>query len=158
MSRLTERDKQVIGRLYQGQLAESVAKELEISHSTISTGILKRLGTSVAGIRKLSREGTTLNNLLISLEGNGANIAPPSHHGYSVTDTIGTGFHREAPRQHRVQAGSQAMNYLQAIERENAIASLMKFDEFLAAFNALPKPTYDPYIRHPQQVEVVEGY
>lgn len=48
------------------------------------------------------------------------------------------------------------MNYLQAIERENAIASLMKFDEFLVAFNALPKPTYEPYIRHPQQVEVVE--
>jgi hypothetical protein len=50
------------------------------------------------------------------------------------------------------------MNYLQAIERENAIASLMNFEQFLKAFESLPKPTYEPYIRHPQQVEAVEEF
>lgn len=56
------------------------------------------------------------------------------------------------------------MNYLQAIERENAIASLMKFDEFLAAFNALPLPVFDLdkhkafALSTPRQTETTEGY
>lgn len=76
MSRLTERDKQVISRLYQGQLAESVARESNLAVSTISKR-LKSLDTSVAGIRKAFRSGISLKNLLIGLEGNDAETAPP---------------------------------------------------------------------------------
>lgn len=56
------------------------------------------------------------------------------------------------------------MNYHTEVARENAIASLMKFDEFLAAFNALPLPVFD-LDRHkafalstPRQTETTEGY
>lgn len=164
MSRLTEKDKQVIGRLYQGQLSESVARECNLAVSTISKR-LKSLDTNVAGIRKAYRSGTSLNKLLISLEGNGADTAPPPHHGYSITNSIGSGFHREASRQHRVQAGRTLMtiqtyipHFNEAVAEATRKAAEVSLADFIRSFEALPNPKYVPHVTHPQQVEITEAY
>lgn len=104
MTRLTERDRQIIGKAYQGQLAESIARDMQISTFTVSTGTLKRLGTSLKNIRAAARTGVKLEKIIIDLEGNGHDSTPPRV-GHSVLNTICAGFHREAPCQHRIQAG-----------------------------------------------------